>query len=239
MPGSKAGDAGGNCGRPVNEPLADAHAAETGGARAAVNGPPQKTEVLPFDDPFIRDKNGRVVGERPTAKSVMRDWFHCEPPPGAGPGNGASAGEKDFALANEDVRLNPRSADAHLGRGIVYEVRFGKLDEAMADFEQAVRLDPKQAVAYLRRGDIWFSRKDYDKAMSDFTQAIKLEPGNALGFFARAMAYQAVGNWDRAVADWTELLKLRPDGATEDVTSAAARVMTSDDDGAIRIYRRR
>ena len=47
----------------------------------------------------------------------------------------------------------------------------GKLDQAIADFDEAIHLDPTSAEAYYSRGVAYRTKGDMDKANSDFAKA--------------------------------------------------------------------
>ena len=65
---------------------------------------------------------------------------------------------------------------------IAYElrglVRFekGELDQAIADFTEAIRLDPRNSDAYVNRGAAWMSKHELDKALIDLNEVIRLDP---------------------------------------------------------------
>ena len=48
----------------------------------------------------------------------LREWIGREWPPATSPRKGSCATDTDLDWANDDVRRNPSSAAAHLGRGI-------------------------------------------------------------------------------------------------------------------------
>ena len=56
----------------------------------------------------------------------------------------------------------------------------GDLDQAIADYTQAIALDPKYAVAYNNRGIAYCDKGDLDQAIADYTQAIALDPKYAV-----------------------------------------------------------
>jgi DNA-binding response OmpR family regulator len=62
----------------------------------------------------------------------------------------------------------------------------GRLDEALAEFEQAVRVDPFSAEALMGLGEALRARGDVFRAMSAFERAVELRPGllNALRILA-------------------------------------------------------
>src|SRR5208282_1539701 len=52
----------------------------------------------------------------------------------------------------------------------------GKLDEAIADFNQALELDPQNADAYYNRGVAEYSNGELEAAIADYNQVIEINP---------------------------------------------------------------
>jgi tetratricopeptide (TPR) repeat protein len=65
---------------------------------------------------------------------------------------------------DEDIRLNPGSADAYRHRGMAYRAK-GDLDRAIADHTEAIRLQPDFAKAYNSRGFAYATKGDLDRAV--------------------------------------------------------------------------
>jgi tetratricopeptide (TPR) repeat protein len=62
-------------------------------------------------------------------------------------------------------------------RGLAHRKR-DELNEAVADYSQAIRLDPKYVPAYANRGYVFYMLKDYDSALVDFDKILELDPQN-------------------------------------------------------------
>lgn len=67
------------------------------------------------------------------------------------------------------IEIDPKRADAYLGRGDAY-MRSGETEEnisaALADYEEAIALDETSEEAYLRLADIYICQGDYDKTLA-------------------------------------------------------------------------
>lgn len=109
-------------------------------------------------------------------------------------------------------------------RGVSYE-RMRQVDNAIADYSEAIRLDPDYPSAYYNRGCLYLDRAQFDPAIADFTKAMSLaapsgihSKGQALStnqvradyYEARGSAWRGKGDMTRAVADFKEAVRLDP-----------------------------
>jgi lipoprotein NlpI len=104
---------------------------------------------------------------------------------------------------------------AYYARGLAYSARAqaGDLDQAIADYTQAVTLDPNNAVAYNNRGLAYGQRAqagDLDQAVADYTQTITLDPTNRAAYFGRALVHLFAGSLPRALVDLDRSSQLDP-----------------------------
>src|SRR6266446_4538366 len=83
----------------------------------------------------------------------------------------------------------------------------GKLDEAVASYEQALRLKPDFAVVHSNLGAIHAARARWEDAIASFRSALELEPNfadacNNLGiaFINQGMRADAAAAFQRAIA---------------------------------------
>ena len=103
-----------------------------------------------------------------------------------------------------------RSAGVHLGLGLALFER-GKLDEAQAQYSEALRLRPDFPQAHNNLALLLAQVNRIDDAVAHFRTALRLKPGyaearNNLGV---ALLYQ--GQIEEAVAQFTAALELKPD----------------------------
>jgi tetratricopeptide (TPR) repeat protein len=85
------------------------------------------------------------------------------------------------------IRLDPKWARAHCGRGIAHQRR-GALDKAIADYTEAIRLDAACAEAYSGRASVFAAKGDCDRAIADFTQVIGINGKSAEAYCNRGIA---------------------------------------------------
>ncbi|MGF6306072.1 Tfp pilus assembly protein PilF [Bradyrhizobium sp. i1.8.4] len=88
--------------------------------------------------------------------------------------------------------------------------RFGKLDEAMAEFEQALAADPYNTQALYGRALIYQARGQHQQAIDDFTAASGLSPQKAEPLIGRATSYLALDNAKQAATDLDEAVQADP-----------------------------
>ncbi|MCX7429197.1 MAG: tetratricopeptide repeat protein [Planctomycetia bacterium] len=122
-----------------------------------------------------------------------------------------------------------------VGRGWAHVIA-GDLDEAIADFTEAIRLDPEHAKTYCVRGVAYARKGDYDQAIADYTEAIRLDPKDWAAYGGRGIAYQWKHDYDQAIADFTEALQINPNIAGAHCDRGNAYVGKGDYDQAIADY---
>lgn len=94
----------------------------------------------------------------------------------------------------------PGSAVFHNRRGIAY-LRNGEIDNAIADYTEAIHLDPRATEAYYNRGRAQLEKKAYTAAILDFGYAVAHNPNHPLALNARAWAIFKLGNLAAALEE--------------------------------------
>jgi tetratricopeptide (TPR) repeat protein len=151
----------------------------------------------------------------------------------------ASRGDYEMAIGEftESIKLNAKSAIAYTLRGkaimaslfnvdnrsenfntitfssLKKDAPVQRIDEAIADYNQAIQLDPRFVMAYHRRGHAYNEKGDKDRAIADYTQALRLDPNYKAAYIGRGNAYNGKGDHDRAMADYNQALRLDPNYA--------------------------
>ncbi|WLB89247.1 tetratricopeptide repeat protein [Bradyrhizobium japonicum USDA 135] len=132
-----------------------------------------------------------------------------------------------IAAASEQIRRDPKDANAYYNRGNAYAAR-GDTDRAIADYTATIRLDPAYANAYYNRGNAYSNKGNTDRAIADYTEAVRLQPTNANAYFNRGNAYGNKGDTDRAIADYTETIRVDPTYANAYVNRGLAHEKRGD-----------
>ncbi len=99
---------------------------------------------------------------------------------------------------------------ALLGRGACY-ARLLCIDNAIADFSEAIECQPNMPIAYVNRADCYAWKDQIDKAIVDYTEAIRLNPKLARAIHRRADCYFKTKEYRKAYNDYTETLRVDPD----------------------------
>lgn len=129
---------------------------------------------------------------------------------------------------------------ANLGRFLIDRGlgshRRGDLENALANYDEAIRINPAEPMAYNNRGSARRDRQDFDGAMADFSEAIRLKPDYAMALNNRGVVRAAQGDLDGAIADYTEALRLEPNDAAAFNNRGTARRYRGDTGGALADY---
>jgi tetratricopeptide (TPR) repeat protein len=172
------------------------------------------TVVLALEDSDVQQKLGLTGQQKKLLETIRQDAkeerYHIE--------QRLKADVVDFftpqqqqklrdALAELDARVDPKSAESHLSRGMSSLVQ-GKPDEAIAELNTAIRMKPKYRDAYGFRAGVYEAKGELDKAIADYNEAIRLDPKFAAWFTARGNAYAKKGESDKAMADYNEAIRL-------------------------------
>jgi serine/threonine protein kinase/Flp pilus assembly protein TadD len=107
------------------------------------------------------------------------------------------------------LAARPRSVPAHRS---VADTLFAKgaIDEAMAQYAQAIELDANDPENWHQRGRHYRSLRQFEKAIADLTKAIELAPQLADALNERSIAYTKIGAGDKALADVNKVIELDP-----------------------------
>jgi tetratricopeptide (TPR) repeat protein len=103
-------------------------------------------------------------------------------------------------------------AQTHFERGKKY-LNQDKLDEAIAEFKEAIRINPNYACAYCRLGATYSAKRELDSAIAAYEKAIEMKPGCADVHYCLGNAYKHERMLDDAIVAYREAIRLKPDHA--------------------------
>ena len=119
-----------------------------------------------------------------------------------------------FAAYNEAIQLNPKSAKAYNGRGLVYSdtKQYGK---AIEDYNRAIAIaaGTDYTSPYVNRGLVYNDNGEYDRAIADYNRAIAIDPNDSSAYNNRGIAYDYKGQYDRAITDFNRAIEIDPNNS--------------------------
>src|SRR5687767_835012 len=111
----------------------------------------------------------------------------------------------------QSIKLDPyNSADAYYALGLVYR-DWGKADDEIYAYKQAIRLRPDYTGAYERLGSRYMKSKKFNEAVDVFRQLATLKPGDAIAPNSLGEAYVELKNYNDALESFRQSIRLKPD----------------------------
>ena len=111
----------------------------------------------------------------------------------------------------QSIKLDPYNAfDAYYALGLVYR-DWGRPDEEIQAYKQAIRLKPDYTSAYERLGACYMRAKKYAEAAEAFRQLTVLKPGDAVAANNLGEAYTQLNRMNEAVESFRQSIRLKPD----------------------------
>ena len=154
------------------------------------------SEALSACDDII-DKYGGTCGDyviRANTLLKLNEWKHAA---------------EDCTIAIEN---NPSSSHAYCTRGLAYR-SMGRLDEAEADYNEALLLNPEDVVIYSNRSAIYRQRSEWRKVIEDCSEIIYRRE-DACAYTMRGAAYGKLRELETAVNDCERAVLLAPMDST-------------------------
>jgi spermidine synthase len=103
----------------------------------------------------------------------------------------------------------PETADVHNFLGIALAEK-GQLDEAIAEFSNALRLEPDSARTHWHLGAALASRGAHDDAVEHLRRSVQIDPGNGQAHYDLAVVLLETRRLDEAVDHFQATLRLTP-----------------------------
>lgn len=111
------------------------------------------------------------------------------------------------------------------------------LEEALADYTQAIALAPHEPDPYLNRGAALEGLGRWDAAIADYDQVLALSPKDAAAYNNRGNAKAGLGQWEAAVADYQQATQLDPQFAFARMNAALTLYQLGQTEEALRQFR--
>jgi tetratricopeptide (TPR) repeat protein len=136
----------------------------------------------------------------------------------------------------QSIRLDPyNGADAWYALGLVYR-DWGKADEEIQSYKQAIRLRPDYTSAYERLGARYSRSKKYSEAIEIFRQLTALKPGDATAPNSMGEAYFELGKFPEAAEAFRQAIRLKPDFGQAYYNLGKCLLAMGNRDGALEQY---
>jgi tetratricopeptide (TPR) repeat protein len=109
------------------------------------------------------------------------------------------------------IKLDPyNAADAYYALGLVYR-DWGKADDEIQAYKQAIKQRPDYTVAYERLGSRYLKSKKFNEALEVFRQLATLKPGDPFAPNSMGEAYLELNRLNEAVESFRQSIRLKPD----------------------------
>ncbi|MEW5944792.1 MAG: CPBP family glutamic-type intramembrane protease [bacterium] len=106
---------------------------------------------------------------------------------------------------------DPLSFVPHLRLGCLYLER-ERLDEAEAEFKEAINKNPRHAMLYYYLGRVYHKRKQWNRAVACYHKTLALNPELVEPHFHLALAYEQTGETEKALEEYGEAAALQVPG---------------------------
>jgi cytochrome c-type biogenesis protein CcmH/NrfG len=111
---------------------------------------------------------------------------------------------------NEELKVDPRSAQANYEMGEVYR-KHGQMDDAVTAFRKALEINPAATPARLGLAKALLQLGQKAEALAALEPAAKTDPDDPSVHFLLAQIYRELGRTDDAAKEQDEFKRLRPE----------------------------
>jgi Flp pilus assembly protein TadD len=126
----------------------------------------------------------------------------------------------------DTVDKRPDNERAHNNLGFALRKIPGRLNEAIAQYEEALRLKPDYVEAHYDLGNALISAGRAPEAIAQYGEALRLQPDIFAAHSNLGNALMSVGRTPEAITQYEEALRLRPDDARIHFNLALALLRT-------------
>jgi tetratricopeptide (TPR) repeat protein len=102
-------------------------------------------------------------------------------------------------LLNRLIAYEPQDAEHYANRGLMHYY-LESLEQALADYDQALCLNPELDKAYNNRANLYATLKDWTAAIADYDCALDLNPLNIRARINQAITFREMGECEEALA---------------------------------------
>jgi len=145
--------------------------------------------------------------------------------------------ENEETFWSSTLAWNPDCWLGHNNLGVA-SAQQGRLEEAMAEFQEALKLDPNYAGAFCNLGNALLQKGQIDEAMVQFTKALEIDPAMAEANYNLGLICAQTGKVDEAMLLYEKALKINPYYAEAHLNLGNTLFQKGRMDEAIAEYRR-
>lgn len=136
----------------------------------------------------------------------------------------------------QSIRLDPyNAADAYYAMGLVFR-DWGRPDEEIQAYKQAIRLRSDYMSAYERLGARYLKSKKYGEALEIYKQLSALKPGDANAPNSMGEAYIELQRFPEALEAFKQAIRLKPDFGRAFYNLGKTYLAMNNRDGALEQY---
>jgi len=186
---------------------------------------------------FCREKLGRHADAIEASKKAVNLRPSAESYFNIGLANYYLKQYRDAAESyRQSIKLDPyNAADAYYALGLVYR-DWGRPDDEIQAYKQAIRLRQDYTSAYERLGSRYLKSKKYSEAVDVFKQISVLKPGDANAPNSMGEAYLEMGKLPEAVEAFRQAIRLKPDFGKAYYNLGRSQLAQGNRDGALEQY---
>jgi tetratricopeptide (TPR) repeat protein len=134
------------------------------------------------------------------------------------------------------IRLDPyNAADAYYAMGLVFR-DWGRPDEEIQAYKQAIRLRSDYMSAYERLGARYLKSKKFAEAIETYRQLAALKPGDANAPNSMGEAYMELQRFPEALEAFKQAIRLKPDFGRAFYNLGKTYLAMNNRDGALEQY---
>jgi tetratricopeptide (TPR) repeat protein len=125
------------------------------------------------------------------------------------PGTDVAGNEKVLAAFDRAIALDPKKADAYIGRGRTL-ARIRNYADAFSAYGAALKLDPNNPMILRYRGHNYINVKRIDDALADLTKAEAAKKDDNGIYYHLALAHYLKGNYAEAAKAYEGCVRTAP-----------------------------
>ena len=144
--------------------------------------------------------------------------------------------ESLHTLSLDIIAKNPRAWSALTNEGY-YQKERGRLDAALALYEQALAIRPDMSIIHINMGSIYDARGEHEKARAAFQRAVEVEPTSALAHFNLGLELMILQRFPEAAEELGIASRMEPRDTQIKMNYGVALMKVGSSEEAIRQFR--